>query len=113
MMLSFAGSAGIGTLQFLLSVLVAGFLFPVRAATGRRHQGFLFRVVPEQSELFLSRRAPPSARCLQGVIGVAIVQSLLAGIGFKLPAHRAPDCRLSSPCCCRSCKSVPLRCSSP
>jgi predicted PurR-regulated permease PerM len=53
MMLSFAGNAGIGTLQFLLSVLVAGFLFPYGPQLVAAIRGFLYRIVPEQSEHFL------------------------------------------------------------
>jgi predicted PurR-regulated permease PerM len=86
MMLSFAGSAGIGTLQFLLSVLVAGFLFPYGPQLVDAIRGFLFRVVPEQSEHFLGLAGATIRAVSQGVIGVAIIQALLAGIGFKLAA---------------------------
>ncbi|WBL82463.1 AI-2E family transporter [Bradyrhizobium xenonodulans] len=84
MMLSFAGSAGLGTLQFLMSVLVAGFLFPYGPQLVSAIRGFLFRIVPEQSEHFLELAAGTIRAVSQGVIGVAIIQALLAGIGFKL-----------------------------
>ncbi len=83
-MLALAGSAGVGTLKFLLSVLVAGFLFPYGpqlVAGGRR---FLSHVVPEQSEHFLELAGATIRAVSQGVIGVAVVQALLAGIGFKM-----------------------------
>ncbi|TWB83763.1 putative PurR-regulated permease PerM [Bradyrhizobium sacchari] len=83
-MLSFAGSAGVGTLQFLLSVLVAGFLFPYGPQLVAAVRGFLFRVVPEQSEHFLELAGATIRAVSQGVIGVAIIQALLAGIGLKL-----------------------------
>ena len=85
-MLSFAGSAGVGTLQFLLSVLVAGFLFPHGPQLASAIRGFLFRIVPEQSEHFLELSGATIRAVSQGVIGVAIIQALLAGIGFKLAA---------------------------
>ncbi|QPF93597.1 AI-2E family transporter [Bradyrhizobium commune] len=85
-MLSFAGSAGVGTLQFLLSVLVAGFLFPHGPQLTAAVRGFLFRIVPEQSEHFLALAGATIRAVSQGVIGVAIIQALLAGIGFKLAA---------------------------
>lgn len=50
-------------------------------AAGR---GFLFRIVPEQSEHFLELAGATIRAVSQGVIGVAIIQSLLAGVGFKL-----------------------------
>lgn len=83
-MLTLAGSAGVGTLKFLLSVLIAGFLLPFGPqliASGRR---LLSLVVHEQSEHLLDVAAATIRAVAQGVIGVAIVQALLAGIGFKL-----------------------------
>jgi predicted PurR-regulated permease PerM len=83
MMLSFAGDAGLGTLQFLVSVFVTGFLLPWGPQLVAAVRGFLFRIVPEQSEHFLELAGATIRAVAQGVIGVAIVQSLLAGIGFK------------------------------
>jgi len=85
-MLSFVGSAGVGTLQFLLSVLVAGLLFPYGPQLAGAIRGFLFRIVPEQSEHFLELSGATIRAVSQGVIGVAIIQALLAGIGFKIAA---------------------------
>ncbi|MBJ7406394.1 MAG: AI-2E family transporter [Bradyrhizobium sp.] len=83
-LLSLAGDAGLGTLQFLVSVFVAGFLFPHGPRLVTAGRNFLFRIVPEQSEHFLSLAGATIRAVAQGVIGVAIVQALLAGIGFKL-----------------------------
>ena len=83
-MLALAGNAGVGTLKFLLSVALAGFLFPHGSQLAAAGRGFLYRVVPEQSEHFLELGGATIRAVSQGVIGVAIVQSLLAGIGFKL-----------------------------
>ena len=82
--LAIAGSAGTGTLKFLLSVIVAGFLFPSgpRLVAGTR--SMLARVVPEQSKDFVALAGATIRTVVQGVIGVAILQSLLAGIGFKI-----------------------------
>lgn len=83
-MLSLAGDAGVGTLQFLVSVLVMGFLFPFGPQLVAASRGFLFRVIPEQSEHFLELAGATIRAVSQGVIGVAVIQALLAGIGFKL-----------------------------
>jgi predicted PurR-regulated permease PerM len=83
-MLGFAGDAGVGTLKFLLSVALAGFLFPFGSQLVAAGRGFLYRIVPEQSEHFLELAGTTIRAVSQGVIGVAIIQSLLAGIGFKL-----------------------------
>ena len=82
--LALAGNAGVGTLKFLLSVALAGFLFPYRPQLVAAGRGFLHRIVPEQSEHFLELAGATIRAVSQGVIGVAIIQSLLAGIGFKL-----------------------------
>lgn len=83
-MLAFAGNAGVGTIKFLLAVVLAGFLFPYGAQLVAAGRGFLYRIVPEQSEHLLELAGATIRAVSQGVIGVAIVQSLLAGIGFKL-----------------------------
>lgn len=83
-MLSFAGNAGVGTLKFLLAVVLAGFLFPHGSQLAAAGRGFLYRIVPEQSDQFLELAGATIRAVSQGVIGVAIIQSLLAGIGFKL-----------------------------
>jgi predicted PurR-regulated permease PerM len=82
--LALAGNAGVGTLKFLFSVAVAGFLFPRGPQLVAAGRDFLSRIVPEQSEHFLELAGATIRAVSQGVIGVAIVQSLLAGIGFKL-----------------------------
>ena len=83
-MLGLAGDAGVGTLKFLLSVALSGFLFPYGSQLVAAGRGFLSRIVPEQSEHFLELAGTTIRAVSQGVIGVAIIQSLLAGIGFKL-----------------------------
>ncbi|MBR1268723.1 AI-2E family transporter [Bradyrhizobium sp. AUGA SZCCT0222] len=83
-LLALAGNAGVGTLKFLLAVALAGFLFPYASQLVAAGRGFLFRIVPEQSEHFLELAGATIRAVSQGVIGVAILQSLLAGIGFKL-----------------------------
>jgi predicted PurR-regulated permease PerM len=85
-LLSLAGDASLGTLQFLVSVFVAGFLFPHGPRLVAAGSAFLSRIVPEQSEHFLGLGGATIRAVAQGVIGVAIVQALLAGIGFKLAA---------------------------
>jgi predicted PurR-regulated permease PerM len=83
-MLGLAGNAGVGTLKFLLSVALAGFLYPYGSQLVAAGRGFLYRIVPEQSEHFLELAGTTIRAVSQGVIGIAIVQSLLAGLGFKL-----------------------------
>ncbi|TGN90243.1 AI-2E family transporter [Bradyrhizobium yuanmingense] len=85
-MLSFAGDTSVGMLQFILSVLVAGYLHPHGEQLVAALRAFLTRIVPDQSEHFLELAGATIRAVSQGVIGVAILQALLAGIGFKLAA---------------------------
>ena len=82
--LAFAGSAGVGMLKFVLSIVLAGFLFlygPGLVAAIRRIQA---RLVAHRSEDFVALAGLTIRTVSQGVIGVAVLQSLLAGIGLKL-----------------------------
>ncbi|MGJ5092882.1 AI-2E family transporter [Bradyrhizobium oligotrophicum] len=83
-MLGLAGGAGVGTLKFILAVLVAGVLFPYGSQLVGAGRRFLSHIVPEQSEHFLDLAGATIRAVSQGVIGVAVLQALLAGIGFKM-----------------------------
>ncbi len=82
--LAIAGSAGTGTLMFLAAVVISGFLFPygptMAAASGRA----LTRIVADRSESFLALAGATIRTVLQGVIGVAVIQALLAGFVLKI-----------------------------
>lgn len=82
--LAFAGSAGLGTLKFVASVVLSGFLFhygPGLVAAIKRIQA---RLVTQRSQDFVALAGLTIRTIAQGIIGVAVVQSLLAGIGLKL-----------------------------
>lgn len=83
-LLGLAGDAGVGAVKFLLSVVVAGAILPYGQQLVAAGRGFLARIVPEQSEHFLDLAGATIRAVSQGVIGIAVVQALLAGIGFKL-----------------------------
>lgn len=82
--LAIARSASTGTIKFILAVIVAGFLFssgPRLVATIRK---MLARVVAERSKDFVALAGATIRTVAQGVIGVAVLQSLLAGVGLKI-----------------------------
>src|SRR5258705_1713803 len=81
--LAFAGSASLGTLKFVASVVLAGFLFhygPGLVTAVKRIQAHL---VAQRSQDFVALAGLTIRTIAQGVIGVAVLQSLLAGIGLK------------------------------
>lgn len=82
--LAFAGSAGLGTLKFVASVVLSGFLFhygPGLVAAIKKMQA---RLVTQRSQDFVALAGLTIRTIAQGVIGVAVLQALLAGIGLKL-----------------------------
>jgi len=82
--LAFAGSAGVGTLKFVLSLVLAGFLFPYGTRLVEAMRRIQARLVAQRSQDFVALAGLTIRTVSQGVIGVAILQSLLAGIGLKL-----------------------------
>jgi predicted PurR-regulated permease PerM len=81
---AFAGSAGAGTIKFIASVVIAGFLFPTGPRLVAATRSIQARLLPQRSQDFVALAGATIRSVSQGVIGVAILQSLLAGIGLKL-----------------------------
>jgi predicted PurR-regulated permease PerM len=82
--LAFAGSAGTGTLKFLASVVITGFLLPSGPRLADATRKMLVKITPERRTDFLALAGATIRTVTQGVIGVAVLQSLLAGIGLKM-----------------------------
>jgi predicted PurR-regulated permease PerM len=82
--LAFAGSAGTGTIKFLVAVVIAGFLFPSGPELVASIRTMLIRIVPQRSADFLALAGATIRTVAQGVIGIAVLQALLAGIVLKI-----------------------------
>jgi predicted PurR-regulated permease PerM len=82
-MLAMAGSAGVGTLKFLISVILAGFLLPSGPRLVAASRNFMARVMPERSQDFVALAGATIRTISQGVIGIALLQSVLFGVGLK------------------------------
>jgi predicted PurR-regulated permease PerM len=76
-LLAFAGGLGIGALKFLLSVILAGFLFPSGPRLVSASKGFLSHVVAQRGGEFLALAGATIRSISQGVIGIAIFQAVL------------------------------------
>ena len=81
--IAIASSAGTGTLKFLASVVIAGFLFPSGPRLVAAIRTMLIKVAPQRTD-FLALMSATIRTVAQGVIGVAVVQSLLAGVVMKI-----------------------------
>ena len=82
--LSMATSAGEGILKFLLALVLMGFLFVPGPRLVRGIRMFLMHIVAERGDEFLALAGETIRSVSRGVIGVAVLQSVLAGIGFRL-----------------------------
>lgn len=80
--LSVAGSAGINLLQFIVAVVVSGFLFVPGPALVNSFTAVSEHVATRRGEEFVNLAGATIRNLARGVIGVSILQSLLAGIGF-------------------------------
>ena len=82
--LAFAGSAGVGTLKFMASIVLAGFLFPYGPRLVEATRRIQDRLLLQRNEDFVALAGLTIRSVSQGVIGIAVLQSLLVGLGLKL-----------------------------
>ena len=78
----FAGAMAIGVLQFVVSIIIAG-VFLVSAESGRRTSlKFTSSLVGDRGEALTDLAVATIRSIAKGVLGIAIIQSLLAAIGL-------------------------------
>jgi len=81
-MLGAAAGAGIAALQFLLAIIIAGAILAHAEGGGRMMRAIARRLAPERG-LDYAEVAEQTVRSVAlGILGVAILQGLLAGLGF-------------------------------
>jgi predicted PurR-regulated permease PerM len=80
--LSFAGSTTLGMIEFLAAVIIAGFLLSPGPRLVEWARSILRRITARRGDEFVDLIGVTVRNLARGVIGVAIVQALLAGIAF-------------------------------
>jgi predicted PurR-regulated permease PerM len=109
-LLSTAAGAGLGLMLFLLSIMIAGFLLTRSDQMGAAADVIAVRLAGERGREFMDLAAATVRSVAQGVLGVALIQTVLAQIGMVVigvPASGrssscswpSPSCRRSSSCC--------------
>jgi predicted PurR-regulated permease PerM len=83
-LLGIAADAGTGILKFFVAIIVAGFLFVPAPAIIDAVKKFLRRLVPERGEEFANLAGATIRAVSRGVIGISVLQALLAGIGLMM-----------------------------
>ena len=88
--LRFAGSMALGVLQFVLSVIIAG-VFLVSAEGGYKTALALSSsLIGERGNVLVDLAVATIRSVAKGVLGVAIIQAVLAGIGLAVIGVPAP-----------------------
>ena len=81
-LLTAAAGVGITVIQFIFSMIIAG-IFLAKADAGAKAAGSVFSiVVGPQADEFTELASATIRSVVQGVLGVALIQSVLAGIGL-------------------------------
>jgi predicted PurR-regulated permease PerM len=81
--LEMVGDMGIGALKFVVAVILAGFLLPSGPRLVAASRSIMARLLPERSQDFVALAGKTIRSVSQGVIGIALVQAFLFGIGLK------------------------------
>jgi predicted PurR-regulated permease PerM len=80
-LLQVAAGAGTGMIKFLIAVVVAGFLFAPAPLLVEEVRMFARRVASDRGEEFVQLAGDTIQAVSRGVIGIAVLQAFLAGLG--------------------------------
>ena len=81
-LLGVAAGAGVSALQFLLAIIIAGVLLAHAAGGARAMHAIAQRLAPESGHLYANVAEQAVRSVALGILGVALLQGLLAGMGF-------------------------------
>ncbi|MDI7864478.1 AI-2E family transporter [Rhizobiaceae bacterium n13] len=84
-------SIGFGLAGFVVSVIIAGFLFRPAPTLGAGIKRFAHRIAGEKGVGFVNMAAATIRNVARGVIGVALIQTFLAGVILTLFGFPAPS----------------------
>jgi predicted PurR-regulated permease PerM len=79
---SAAAGVGMGVLQFLVSILIAGFLLANSVHGARASRKFAMHLFGNKGAEYEALAGATVRSVTTGILGVALIQSLLAGLGF-------------------------------
>lgn len=83
-LLSTAAGAGFGVLQFIIAIIIAGALLANSESAGAFARAVAARLAGEKGEGFAKLAEATVRSVTKGILGVALIQSILAGIGFMV-----------------------------
>jgi predicted PurR-regulated permease PerM len=83
-LLTTAAGAGFGILQFVFAIIIAGVLMPHASGAKRTAHAISERLAGEQHTDLVDLAEKTVRSVASGILGVALIQSLLAGLGFMV-----------------------------
>lgn len=83
-LLKLAASAGMGMLMFVLSVVISGVLLAHSASGNRLVHGISRRLAGARGDELANLAEATIRSVARGVLGVAVIQALMAGLGFMV-----------------------------
>ncbi len=83
-LLTTAAGAGFGILQFVFAILIAGVLMPQASGAYSTAHALSTRLAGEQRTDLVDLAEKTVRSVASGILGVALIQSLLAGLGFMV-----------------------------
>ncbi|SHH25318.1 Predicted PurR-regulated permease PerM [Chryseolinea serpens] len=81
-MLSFVAKTGAGILSFLISIILAGVFLAYAKEGGNTLKSVFVKLAGKQGEELAAISEATIRSVVKGILGVAIVQTLMSGIGF-------------------------------
>jgi predicted PurR-regulated permease PerM len=73
---------GLGVLQFVLSLIIAGILLVNTTSRVKAVEDFALKVSPRDGQSFMKLAVATIRSVAQGVVGIGIIQGIFVGIGF-------------------------------
>lgn len=81
-LVTMAAGAGIGIIEFVFAIVIAGLLLANAQGGGRVADAVATRVAGERGAEFADLAQDTVRGVARGILGVALIQSILAGLGF-------------------------------
>jgi predicted PurR-regulated permease PerM len=83
-LLRIGADTGLGIIMFLAAIVVAGFLFSPAPRIAEAIRKFALRLNPSRGEEFVEQAGATIRAVSRGVIGISVLQALLAGVGLMV-----------------------------
>jgi predicted PurR-regulated permease PerM len=83
-LLRVAADTGTSTIKFFVAIIIAGFLFTPAPMLAESVSAFARRLTAERGEQFVKLAGATIRAVSRGVIGISVLQALLAGLGLML-----------------------------